>query len=131
MSEAARGQPARAERLERAVAEQHGRCLWCGRPFGPLVVPTTDHVVPRVKGGPSWPENEVAACRRCNGQRGHLSPADWYLEAQRRGWEPDGAALLARLEALDAAIRGRGGQRRARPYLAAQQRRLGVVLGRR
>ncbi|TXR56707.1 HNH endonuclease [Quadrisphaera setariae] len=122
------GQPShqagRAERLALAVARQGGRCLWCGRRFGPLVPATTDHLVPRVKGGPSWVENEVAACSRCNGQRGHTTPADWFEECGRRGWHPDAAALRAALDALEVAIAARGGQRRARPYLAAQRRRL-------
>ena len=99
-------------------------CLWCGRALGGLVPATRDHVVPRVKGGPSWPQNEVAACARCNRARGHTSPADWLEECRRRGWEPDGAALLALLTSLEHAIRERGGQRRARPYLDGQLRRL-------
>ncbi len=86
---------------------------------------TTEHVVPRIKGGPSWLENEVAACRRCNGQRGHRTPADWLDECERRGWQPNRAALVRTLEALDRVIAARGGQRRARPYITAQRRRLG------
>ena len=85
---------------------------------------TTEHVVPRVKGGPSWIENEVAACRRCNGERGHLTPAEWADECERRGWPVDRRVLLRALERLEAAIAERGGQRRARPYVAAQLRRL-------
>lgn len=99
-------------------------CTWCARPLGGLVPATTEHVVPRVKGGPSWAENEVAACRRCNAQRGHLGPVDWLEECRRRGWQPDAARLTAALTALARAIDERGGQRRARPYLAAQLRRL-------
>jgi hypothetical protein len=78
-----------------------------------------------VKGGPSWPENEVAACRRCNRERGHRTLAEWAAECRRRGWAPDVPRVLRALDALDAAIARRGGQRRARPYLAAQRRRLG------
>jgi hypothetical protein len=89
-----------------------------------LVRGTTDHLVPKVKGGPSWVENEVLACPRCNRERGHTSPADWLAECVRRGWEPDGAAVLGTLRALERAIHRRGGQRRARPYLTAQLRRL-------
>ena len=85
---------------------------------------TTEHVVPRIKGGPSWLENEVAACRRCNGERGHRTPAEWLDECERRGWEPDGLAVLRSLERLQDAIADRGGQRRARPYVARQIRRL-------
>jgi len=98
--------------------------VWCGREFSRLVSPTTDHLVPRVKGGPSWSENEVPACRRCNGQRGHLTPADWLVECERRGWDPDVALLTDRLAALRDAIAARGGQRRARPYVEAQLRRI-------
>ena len=117
-------QPGRAERLGLAVLREGGRCLWCGREFSPLVRRTADHLVPRVKGGPSSPENEVAASGRCNGQRGHRSPADWLVECLQRGWEPDAAALVRLLRDLDAAVAARGGQRRARPYVAAQLRRL-------
>lgn len=116
--------PSRRERLARALVREGGRCLWCGRALGGQVAATTDHVVPRVKGGPSWEENEVAACGRCNRARGHIAPADWLEECRRRGWAPDGAALLAVLTSLDEAIRRRGGQRRARPYVDAQLRRL-------
>jgi hypothetical protein len=114
----------RRDRLERAVAAQAERCFWCGRAFGPLVAPTTDHVVPRTKGGPSWPENEVAACRRCNAERGHRPPVEWLEECLRRGWPADAGALAAVLDGLDGAVATRGGQRRARPYLRGQRRRL-------
>jgi 5-methylcytosine-specific restriction endonuclease McrA len=117
-------QPDRAARL-RAVVERDGAtCVWCGRAFGPLVPPTTEHLIPRLKGGPSWLENEVAACRRCNSERGHRSPADWLEECRQRGWQPDAARLSRALVALGQAIAVRGGQRRARPYLDGQVRRL-------
>ena len=116
--------PARAERLLAALERDGATCTWCGRPFGDHVPPTTEHVVPRVKGGPSWLENEVAACGRCNSERGHRTPADWLDECRRRGWSPDAERLLRALEALQRAIAVRGGQRRARPYLDAQLRRL-------
>ena len=85
---------------------------------------TTEHVVPRIKGGPSWVENEVAACRRCNGQRGHLTPGEWLEECERRGWQPNRAALVGVLRSLDEAIGRNGGQRRARTYVRSQLRRL-------
>jgi HNH endonuclease len=117
-------QPGRAERLATAVERDGGTCIWCGRRFDALVPPTTEHVVPRVKGGPSWLENEVAACRRCNAERGHRTPVDWLEECERRGWCPDPARLARALTELQAAIDREGGQRRARPYLDAQLRRL-------
>lgn len=107
--------------LERDGAE----CVWCGRPLEVgLVGATTEHLVPRIKGGPSWVENELAACRRCNNERGHRTPGDWFDECQRRGWEPNRDVILRTLELLEAAIAARGGQRRARPYVASQLRRL-------
>jgi len=114
----------RAGRLQAALVRDGATCVWCGRAFTAQVPPTTEHVVPRVKGGPSWPENEVAACRRCNCDRGHRGPVEWLEECLRRGWEPDEPRLARSLDLLAAAIARQGGQRRARPYLAAQLRRM-------
>jgi hypothetical protein len=117
-------QPDRTERLARILDRDGPTCVWCGRRLEGLVRPTTEHVVPRIKGGPSWLENEVAACRRCNGQRGHASLAEWAEECERRGWTVDRLRLVRSLEALTARIGERGGQRRARPWIASQLRRL-------
>lgn len=114
----------RLGRLHAAVLRDGPTCVWCARRFGDLVRPTTEHLVPRAKGGPSWLENEVAACRRCNSQRGHQSIAHWAEECRRRGWPPDLGRVERALTSLDAAIVARGGQRRARPYIAHQLRRL-------
>jgi hypothetical protein len=80
--------------------------------------------VPRIKGGPSWIENELAACRRCNGERGHRTPGEWFDECERRGWNPNRQVIVRALQSLSEAIAERGGQRRARPYIASQLRRL-------
>ena len=114
----------RKGRLGLILARDGPTCVWCGRRFEGLVRPTTEHLVPRLKGGPSWLENEVAACRRCNGQRGHASLGEWADECERRGWAVDRPRLVGALEELSEAIARRGGQRRARPWLAAQLRRL-------
>jgi hypothetical protein len=117
-------QPGRAERLQTAALRDGEHCVWCRRPCRDLVRATTDHLVPKVKGGPSWLENEVPACRRCNGERGHRGAVEWLEECERRGWSPDAARLERVLVSLTAAITERGGQRRARPHLDAQLRRL-------
>jgi len=114
----------RAERLRRALDRDGGACAWCRRALTPDSA-SVDHLVPRLKGGPAWPENEVAACRPCNRARGHTAPAEWLADCEARGLEPDRALVLARLGELRDAIGARGGQRRARPYLDAQLRRLG------
>jgi hypothetical protein len=115
--------PDRAQRLATILRRDGSQCVWCGRAFAPLVRPTTDHVVPKVKGGPSWIENEVAACRRCNGQRGHRTPIDWLDECERRGWTPNIGVLSRVMNDLAATIALRGGQRRAARYLDSQARR--------
>jgi len=114
----------RADRLDAARDRDGDTCVWCGCVFDGRTRPTTEHVIPRVKGGPSWLENEVAACRRCNGERGHRGLVEWLDECERRGWVPDVARLERVLVSLDAAIAARGGQRKARPQLASQLRRL-------
>ena len=47
----------------KAILKRDGdNCVWCGRTLEVGLVPaTTEHLVPRLKGGPSWIENEVAA----------------------------------------------------------------------
>jgi 5-methylcytosine-specific restriction endonuclease McrA len=109
------------------ILERDGsECVWCRRPLEVgLVAATTEHLVPRIKGGPSWIENELAACRRCNGERGHQTPGAWFDECDRRGWNPNRESIVRALCSLQQAIAERGGQRRARPYIAAQLRRLG------
>jgi 5-methylcytosine-specific restriction endonuclease McrA len=115
----------RGERLAAILERDGAECVWCRRPVDTdLVRATTEHVVPRIKGGPSWIENEVAACARCNRERGHRTPAEWIDECERRGWEPDRATIVRALRSLQAAIAERGGQRRARPYVTSQLRRL-------
>lgn len=115
----------RRERMTLILERDGAECVWCRRPLEVgLVAATTEHLVPRIKGGPSWIENELAACRRCNGQRGHRTPGDWFDECDRRGWSPNRAVIVTALRALEAAIADRGGQRRARPYIASQLRRL-------
>jgi hypothetical protein len=115
----------RAARMALILERDGPECVWCRRSVDVgLVAATTEHIVPRIKGGPSWIENEVAACRRCNGERGHRTPGEWIDECERRGWDPNVDAVVRALESLRAAIEVRGGQRRARQYVATQLRRL-------
>jgi hypothetical protein len=116
--------PDRSNRLAVLLRRDGPSCVWCGRRLGGLVAPTTDHLVPRVKGGPAWLENEAAACRRCNRERGHTSPVAWADACELRGWSVDRARLERALMSLQAAIGHRGGQRRARRYLTSQLRRM-------
>ena len=115
----------RRARLEEVMRRDGPVCVWCGRHIDTaLVGATTEHVVPRSKGGPSWIENELAACGRCNHDRGHSGLAEFADECDGLGRVPDRGALVAALERLDQVIAVRGGQRRARRYLDSQLRRL-------
>jgi hypothetical protein len=115
----------RRDRLARVLERDGATCVWCGRTLDVrLVRATTEHLVPRVKGGPSWIENELAACSRCNGERGHRTPGEWLDECERRGWPTDRARVRRALESLRDAIHARGGQRRARAYITSQLRRV-------
>jgi len=104
--------------------------VWCSRVIDTeLVAATTEHLVPRIKGGPSWLENEVAACRRCNAARGHMTLAEWADECQRRGWSPHIELVIRTLLSLQFRIQRDGGMRRARKYLDGQLRRLRRMVG--
>lgn len=117
--------PGRRERLALVLERDGPWCVWCSAPFdAKLNQPTTEHLVPRIKGGPSWLENELAACRRCNSERGHQSPAHWLHECEGLGRVPRTDVIVEALERLTVAIRERGGQRRARPYIESQLRRM-------
>ncbi len=118
----------RPERLLRILERDGAACVWCRRPLAPGHRDLSlEHVVPRLKGGPAWPENEVAACRACNRARGHAAPVAWLETCERRGLRPDRRAIEASLLRLRDAIAERGGQRKARPYLDGQLRRLRVA----
>ena len=118
-------QPNRRERMAMILQRDGNDCVWCRRTFDDRhVVPTTEHLVPRIKGGPSWIENEVAACKRCNNERGHRTLGEFADECEGLAREPDIERIIRSLESLQAVITSRGGQRRARPYVATQLRRL-------
>lgn len=54
------------------------RCRYCGQEAGVGgMALTVDHLVLWEDGGPSIPENLVAACRKCNKSRGNMKYDDW------------------------------------------------------
>jgi 5-methylcytosine-specific restriction endonuclease McrA len=62
--------------LRGAVLERDGwTCAYCGRETAEV-----DHVAPRALGGSSSPANLVAACRRCNKDKGLRTPTEWRLD---------------------------------------------------
>ena len=112
--------------VEQLIERDGPACVWCGRePWRRDL--TLEHVVPRSRGGHLTAENALVACRTCNRRRGHLPPSAYLADCEARGLSPDRALVVASLERLARAIAERGGQRRARPYLDAQLRRLGLI----
>lgn len=117
--------PGPSERLQVILQRDGSSCVWCSGRFDRLRRPTREHVIPRVKGGPSWMENEVAACARCNKERGHSTPVQWLDEVRQRGRDPRPDVLEAALLRLADRIDREGGARRIRKTLAAELRKLG------
>mmetsp|Transcript_23536 Transcript_23536/g.35601 ORF Transcript_23536/g.35601 Transcript_23536/m.35601 type:complete len:186 (-) Transcript_23536:296-853(-) len=83
-------QPNRRERMELILDRDGCTYVWCRTPLT-IDTATTDHLLPKIKGGPSWIENELASCRTCNKKRGHTMPLEWLDEcghgdANRMNW---------------------------------------------
>lgn len=119
-----------AARLERLLELCEGLCTWCASDLSAkFASPTRDHIVPRIKGGPTRLENEVACCGSCNQKRGHTAPSAW-IEACRseRGLEPNVALVASQLSELSAAIERDGGMRKIRDYVKREHSRV-VALG--
>jgi 5-methylcytosine-specific restriction endonuclease McrA len=115
-----------AERLDVLLERGEFRCAWCGYDLTKSNArPTRDHIVPKIKGGPTRLENEVASCGSCNQQRGHASPSQ-FIEATRRdrGLEPNAALVAAQLDSLNEAIGREGGMRKIRDYVTREARRV-------
>jgi hypothetical protein len=113
-------------RLEHLLEIGGERCAWCGYDLTkPNARPTRDHIVPKVKGGPTRLENEVASCGSCNQKRGNTSPSQ-YVEASRRdrGLDPNAALIADQLDSLDAAIKREGGMRKIRDYVTREAKRV-------
>ena len=71
----------------------------------------------------------LEAMRRIHDQYGGRPPVtvrlvDWADECDGSGWNVDRHRLVSVLESLDARIAEQGGQRKARPYIRSQLRRL-------
>lgn len=64
-------------------------CPYCMKEFY-LKNATIDHLVPRSRGGTSEPYNLVWACKRCNNEKGSLTPeeyATWKATLDNEVWK--------------------------------------------
>ncbi len=62
---------------------RQGICHYCHRKF-PREELTLDHIVPVSRGGRSTRGNLVVCCRKCNQDKGLLTPAERLLEEDGR-----------------------------------------------
>lgn len=66
---------------KRRILELHDyRCVYCGEQYDAADL-TLDHVQPRVRGGDHSDGNLVAACHRCNAEKGGASA--WAFLSRR------------------------------------------------
>lgn len=61
------------------------QCQYCGKKQGPM---TTDHVIPKGKGGTDSWENLVCACVECNTKKGSASYRERGLKLLRKPKKP-------------------------------------------
>ncbi|MCW2928964.1 MAG: putative Restriction endonuclease [Thermoleophilia bacterium] len=113
-------------RLDHLLDVGGGTCAWCGFDLSrPQARPTRDHIVPKVKGGPTRLENEVAACGACNRLRGHSSPSQFIEKCRdERGLAPNAGLVADQLDSLEAAIARDGGMRKIRDYVTREAKRV-------
>ena len=57
-----------------AYKRDDGLCFWCGRELEAF---EADHLIPHSAGGPTTDDNLVAACGRCNAQKGTMGEAEF------------------------------------------------------
>jgi len=73
---------------EQLSEAQNHRCAYCGKPFNNWKRRCTlDHLQARAHGGRATYENAVAACLKCNQERGVQNPTKFWLSKnpQARG----------------------------------------------
>lgn len=76
-------------------------CCYCGREFSSLLKSTTEHIVPKSKGGSDSPKNKRRCCVECNTWRGNKSLDYWRWEVQ---WQIDNAGRYKSFSIYDMEI---------------------------
>ena len=98
--------------IESLIDRDGSSCVWCGRePWRSDL--TTEHLVPRTRGGRTSAENLAVACRACNRRRGTRPVVAHVRTLFDEGGRPravqllDGLARLAESDRRDLADYGR------------------------
>lgn len=61
---------------QRIFARDNFQCVYCQRKMGEVTL-SIDHFIPLELDGANDPSNYLAACRRCNKDKGNMSPVEW------------------------------------------------------
>jgi hypothetical protein len=54
--------------------EKTNECIYCGS----KEALSTDHLIPKSRGGPDSGDNAITACKRCNSSKGDRGVYEWY-----------------------------------------------------
>ena len=71
------------------MLKHKGRCFYCNANLC-YAEATTDHFIPRKRGGPNCEGNRVLACSPCNSAKGSINPVDLGI------WHPEETSPRAR-----------------------------------
>ena len=81
-------------KLHALCEAQNWKCAYCSceieithpRPgeSSPHYMATADHIIPKSHGGNWRWSNLVAACRRCNMERGTIPAVEWYIKVSAK-----------------------------------------------
>ncbi len=68
------------------IKRDNHQCQYCGRKTGMM---TTDHIIPKARGGAETWENLVCACLECNNRKGNRALRAARMELIRRPKKPN------------------------------------------
>lgn len=70
------------QRIRNEVLERDDYiCQYCGAELDEETA-TVDHVIPKSKGGSSYPDNMVCSCQQCNLEKGNMMPEKFQAEVK-------------------------------------------------
>jgi len=61
---------------QKVWAADEFKCMYCERKMGDAQL-TVDHFIPLERGGKNDTSNYLSACRKCNKDKGNMSPEEW------------------------------------------------------
>lgn len=84
-------------RITRCI--KNPECHYCGCKLPLNSGNSLDHVLAKSRGGGDWPANLLLSCKRCNSEKGMMTPAEWLVVLEEQT-----AELSRRVEMLRSKI---------------------------